>query len=184
MTDHLTILKGKIEKAEAKVIRYRKSLESAGSELSDLVTTLRVLEGIANDSESNGAGTSTTMGRQLDIVRLLGVGRNNGQQPADLYASYCRLGSEDIKIDTFRTTIWRMKEQEFDLEGASYVVQGDNGSYWKELVEDIKIPPPPSMDIPAHKVPPPPPPWQQAAAPPPLPSGWQPPAEWDAEPEY
>lgn len=191
MTDHVAILRSKIEKAESKVQRYRKSLESADSELSDLVTALRVIEGIANDTDSNGAGTTTTMTRQLDIVRLLGVGRAKGQPPADLYASYCLIGSEDIKIDTFRTTIWRMKDQEFETEGGSYIVYGDSGNYWKEQVEEQIIPPPPAINPPA-RVPPQttqPHAWPVADENPPSPpqSGWPPPpkpTQWDEDPPF
>lgn len=136
MTDHIAILKDRIEKAKAKVQRYQKSLETAKSELSDLETTLRVLEGIANDGDSNGAGTSSTMSRQLDIVRLLTVGREKGQPPADLYKSYCLIGGEDITIDTFRTTIWRMKDRVFETDGSEWVVHGDSGNYWKEPLEE------------------------------------------------
>lgn len=132
MTDHMAILRGRIEKAESRVQRYRKSLKTAENELSDLTTALRVIEGIAGGGDSNVAGTPVTMGRQLDIVRLLGVGRENHRTPADLYASYCRLGGEDITIDTFRTTLWRMKDRVFQVSDAEYVVRGDNGSYWKE----------------------------------------------------
>lgn len=131
MTDHISMLKGKIERAEAKVQRYQKSLETAENELSDLQTALRVLEGLSNASESNASGTSTTMGRQLNIVRLLGVGQRNGQSPADLYAAYCRAAAEDITIDTFRTTIWRMKGKVFEIDDTPWEVHAGDGAYWK-----------------------------------------------------
>jgi hypothetical protein len=137
MTDHLTTLRDRIAKTQAKVQRYKKSLESSEKELSDLAIALRVIEGIANDGEANGGGTSTTVGRQLEIVRLLGVGRENASPPADIYARYHAMGAEDISIDTFRTTIWRMKGKEFQVEGHSFMVHGDTaeGVYWKELDE-------------------------------------------------
>lgn len=142
MTDHLSILRDRIEKAESKVRRYQKSLETAESELSDLETALRVFEGIANGGDSNGAGTPSTMGRQLEILRLLTVGREKSQAPAELYKTYTYVGSEDITIDTFRTTIWRMKDKVFDADGSEWVVHGDSGNYWKEPLEEPERDPP------------------------------------------
>ena len=136
MTDHLSILRDRIEKAESKVQRYKKSLKTAESELSDLITALRVLEGITNGSDSNGSGTPTTMGRQLEILRMLTVGRDEAQSPADLYKTYSAEGSEDIAIDTFRTTIWRMKDKTFEADGSVWGVHGDSGNYWKEWLRE------------------------------------------------
>lgn len=136
MTDHVSILRSRIEKAESKVQRYQKSLESANNELSDLFTALRVIEGIENSGDSGGTGTITTMGRQLDIVKILGVGRENAQPPVDIYATYSLVCNENIKIDTFRTTIWRMKDQVFEVDGQSYIVYGESGNYWKEGAAD------------------------------------------------
>jgi hypothetical protein len=132
MSDHLSILKDRLAKAEAKVQRHKKSLESAESELSDLMTAMRVMEEIANGGDSNTAGTPTTIGRQLDIVKLLPVGRKKGASPADLYASYNLYAGENITIDTFRTTLWRMKDKSFEMDSTEFVVHGDAGVYWKE----------------------------------------------------
>ena len=137
MTDHLSILRDRIEKADSKVQRYKKSLETAESELSDLITALRVLEGITNGGDSNGSGTPATMGRQLEILRMLSVGRDEAQSPADLYKTYSDVGSEDIAIDTFRTTIWRMKDKTFEADGSVWGVHGDSGNYWKELLREV-----------------------------------------------
>ena len=104
------------------------------------------MDGIANEGDSNTPGTLTTQGRQLDIVQLLGVGREKGKPPADLYASYNLVGAEDITIDTFRTTIWRMKDKVFETAGAVYVVHGDGGVYWKEVLE----PPEPEYERDEH----------------------------------
>ena len=143
MTDHMAILKERIERAETKVQRLQKSLEASESELSDLMTALRVIEGINSAPDANASATTSTMARQLEIVKLLGVGRERGSAPADLYAAFIRAGTEDITIDTFRTTIWRMKDKSFDLEdGAVVAVHGDAGVYWKELLE----PPEPDYD--------------------------------------
>ncbi len=131
MTNHLTILRDRVERARTKVQRLEKSLESAGLELSDLMTALRVIEGIELDGDSNAAGTHSTSDRQNSIVRLLGVGLKNARAPADLYAAYCQSGGEDITIDTFRTTIWRMKGKAFLLDDTLWEVSAGNGMYWK-----------------------------------------------------
>lgn len=143
MTDHVKMLGDRIAKAEAKVIRYRKSLEAAEIELSELQIALRVLGGLSTDSDSNAPGTGSTLGRQREIVRLMGVGRENAQPPAEIYAEYLRASSEQISIDTFRTTIWRMKGKNFAVDLTSFKVCNEDGVYWAERlganIEDIDL---------------------------------------------
>ncbi len=153
MTDHIALLRERLEKAEAKVDRYRKSLKTAEKEHTDLLTALRVIEEITNVSESNASGTPTTIGRQLAIVNFLGVGRENAKPPADLYATYNLFEGEDITIDTFRTTIWRMKDRVFEIDGADFVVHGDSGAYWKEAAEPPEPEHDPDFDYPPSNIP-------------------------------
>ncbi|WP_152567614.1 hypothetical protein [Sphingopyxis sp. LC363] len=132
MSDHVKLISDRIAKAEAKVARYKKSLETAELELSELQIALRVLSGLSGEVESNAGGTGTTLGRQRDIVRLMGVGRENAQPPAEIYAAYLKASDEKISIDTFRTTIWRMKGKSFVVDVTPYTVFNDEGVYWIE----------------------------------------------------
>jgi hypothetical protein len=133
MIDHIAILKERLAKAESKELRAAKSFESAKNEASDIRTALRVLGEISGESVelSRPSGVASTGGRQQEIAMILGVGRENGHSPMDLFGVYELMGSDDINLDTFRTTIWRMRDKLYVCEGAEYVVQSDEGRYWK-----------------------------------------------------
>ena len=132
MTDHVNTLRSLIEKAAGKVTRYKKTLESAESELRDMHTALRVIEGLSSESVAGNASAPTTMARQIGIAEILGVGRAGAKPPSELYATYHKMSIEDITIDTFRTTIWRMKGKTFEFGGQVWDIEGDSGMYWKE----------------------------------------------------
>lgn len=61
----------------------------------------------------------------------MGEGRVNAKSPADLYSTFVFFEHEDIAIDTFRTTLWRMKGRTFKVGEVVYEVEGDDGTYWK-----------------------------------------------------
>jgi len=134
MTDTTSILKERLVKAEAKVSRYEKTLETAKNDLNDIRTTLKVLGQIEGESSSESVPSKPTPvgGRQLDILSILSDGSQNSQQPVDLYETYKLIGRDEINIDTFRTTVWRMKDKSFVMAGEEWVVCSDNGRYWKE----------------------------------------------------
>lgn len=137
MTDPITLLKVRAEKAEAKVARYSKSLESAKKELADVQTAMRVMAEITGDSAGDsGAGEHTpvtsTSNRQQEIAELLGVGRSNGKSPIDLFERYTAEGSDDINVDTFRTTIWRMKNKTYNCDGQQFIIRSGDGEYWRQ----------------------------------------------------
>jgi len=138
MTDTVAILRDRLAKGEVKVARLRKQLESAQNEVSDIQTALRVLDQLLNQSagESGNSDGSTTLARQNDIASFLPEGREKATTPADLYDTFKLLSFEQINIDTFRTTIWRMKGKVYTLQGRKWAVEGDNGYYWKRAVED------------------------------------------------
>lgn len=139
MNETLAILRERLAKAESRVLRTEKALETARAELSDLQTALRVMEGITGEAATgSSASSSVTMSdRQSTIVQLLDVGQENGSPPADLFKAYTERSGEEISIDTFRTTIWRMKGAFFKVEGRTFLVHGDNGVYWKEAAVDM-----------------------------------------------
>lgn len=133
MIDHIAILRERLAKAESKELRAEKALESARKEASDIRTALRVLGDISGESvePTRQSGISSTGNRQQEIANMLGVGSENGRSPIDLFATYQLMGSDDITLDTFRTTIWRMRDKSYVCDGAEYVVQSDEGRYWK-----------------------------------------------------
>jgi hypothetical protein len=64
----------------------------------------------------------------------LGIGSENRKSPLELFDAYKSVGSDDINIDTFRTTIWRMKGKVYRLEDVEWRVEGDEGHYWRQFV--------------------------------------------------
>jgi len=134
MTDSLAILKEHVHKAEAKVSRYSKSLEAAKKELADLQTTLRVMAEISGEPKSVGhvAASVNPSSRQQEIADILGVGRQNGKSPQNLFDIFTRASNDDVNIDTFRTTIWRMKGRTYKCDGQDFLVMSVNGEYWKQ----------------------------------------------------
>lgn len=145
MTDAVAILKDRLTKSQAKVARIKKQLEAAEIEVSDTQTALRVLDQVFNQQagESGSGEQSTTMVRQMDILSILRVGQENASTPADLFEGFNLISFETVNIDTFRTTLWRMKGKVYVHDGAKFVVEGDNGIYWKRAVEEMAAPAPP-----------------------------------------
>ena len=41
------------------------------------------------------------------------------------------LFDSELSLDTFRTTIWRMKDKEYAVSGDTWTVKNDGGRYWK-----------------------------------------------------
>lgn len=143
MTDTITLLKDRLHKAESKVSRYEKTLETAKNELLDIQTTLRVLGEISGESHSESPiqGHSSVGERQLQILALIPEGQSKAAQPVALYDLFKVLYGEVVNIDTFRTTIWRMKERQFEHSGTVWFVSSDNGRYWKvPMAEENETP--------------------------------------------
>lgn len=147
MNDPVALLRERVAKAEAKLIRAEKSVESARTELTEFQTALRVMEGLIGESASVSAPSTSTAPRQSHILSLLSDQPSRAKPPADLFESYAFLGAEEITLDTFRTTIWRMKNKTFDTPNGTVTVRGSDDGYWKErsrAAEDqpAQVPPP------------------------------------------
>jgi len=138
MADHLEILREKLKKAEARASRARKTLESAEKEVVDFSTALRVIEGLT--AENNGSSVSEsaapTADRQNKIAQIVPTGAENSISPVDLFPAYTKASGDGISIDTFRTTIWRMKGKDYQVAGETYTIHGERHGYWKVPVSD------------------------------------------------
>lgn len=139
MTDNpITLLKERLAKAEAKKARHKKLLEAAEAEVSDVQTALRVFNEVMNPgADTKSTDSNSTTERQLNIAMMLGDGKEHAKAPVALYPSYTALFGDDINIDTFRTTIWRMKDRKYDLGNGVWVIEGDNGLYWKRAYGNL-----------------------------------------------
>ena len=141
MENPIEILRQRVAKAEAKEARAEKALAAAQAERCDLQTALRVMESIAGEATGEGAPATDSVGnRQAQILKLLREGADSGRAPADLFAPYKAATQDEINIETFRTSIWRMKDKQFRDGGQTVWVRGNNGIYWKEadVPDDIK----------------------------------------------
>lgn len=143
MNDPIAILRDRLAKAAAKVMRAQKSLDSAVSEMTDLQTAIRVIDGIVSESSGGPPSTaqsSAVSGRQTVILHLLAVGRESASPPAVLFEKYRLRTGEDITIDTFRTTIWRMADKIFASEDSKIIVKRGEDGYWKEVFGHVDEP--------------------------------------------
>jgi hypothetical protein len=155
MVDHIALLKDRLSKCETKVARYRKTLETAENEMAEVKIALRVLGEISGESPNSvkSESNSSTANRQQEIADLLGVGRQQGKSPMELYDAYGLFGEDEINLETFRTTIWRMKGREYVKDGISYIIRSGDGRYWKEGIgqaeplqfADPELPPQPEF---------------------------------------
>lgn len=133
MDDPVSLIKERLAKSEAKEARAEKAWQAAKNETAEFRTALKVmmeLTGAAPASAPSGSAASIAE-RQKIIVQLLQVGEEDAQAPADLFESYKLLADEEINIDTFRTTIWRMKDRHYDIGWDTWLVKGATGGYWK-----------------------------------------------------
>lgn len=129
MSDALATIRDRLGKAQAKAARAEKAWEAAKAEAQDLQTALRVMSEIMGEPPTIQA--SSTQNRQILISRLLQVGEENGKSPADIFDEFSAAASENISTDTFRTTIWRMKDNAVSDGQNMWLIKGDNGRYWK-----------------------------------------------------
>ncbi len=134
MEDAIALIRDRLVRAEVKAARAEKAWETAKNEVADLQTALRVMTELSGESPSSASAASSAnvAERQLLIVRILRVGEGNATSPADIFDTYKFIATEEISIDTFRTTIWRMKDNSFSDGLDLWLVKGDNGRYWKE----------------------------------------------------
>lgn len=131
MTTLLNDLEARAEKARSKVERCEKALEAARLELSEFETALRVVRNMSGESPGVGVPASVST-RQRDILSVLYEGRENSQAPAQAFEGYKLIGDVGISLDTFRTTLWRMADNEFVVNGDQYRVFREDSRYWKQ----------------------------------------------------
>lgn len=135
MNDAVSLLRDRLAKAELKVQRAEKALESARCELVDFQTTLRVMASLMGESGQQPqppANVTVPSERQAMIATLLSVGRNSAKAPVDIYPIYQQKSGENLTIDSFRTSIWRMTGRPYGVDSRIYVIHREGGAYWLE----------------------------------------------------
>ncbi|NJC35078.1 hypothetical protein GGR88_002592 [Sphingomonas jejuensis] len=132
MSDVMALLKDRLAKAEAKLTRAIKALESAKKELADLQAAERVMAEITGESaEDKGVPTSIS-DRDKDMAKLLETGSDAAISPIDLYPRYLEATGDTINLDAFRTALWRLQKKVIQGEERTWIVRSDNGKYWRE----------------------------------------------------
>jgi len=129
MTDALDTIRDRLAKAQAKASRAQKTLEAAKAEVHDLQTALRVMTDILG--EGAAASAPNPVNRQVLIARLLPTGEAGAKSPADVFEEYRKVSDEEIASDTFRTTLWRLKDLPVTDGADIWVIKGEHGRYWK-----------------------------------------------------
>lgn len=142
MDEIISQLRTQRAKAQVKVERAQRALETAKSELSDVEAALRVLGGLTSPSaaalasSSNNPATPQVAKRQEELLGVLPDDDASAAEPKDLFVVYEMCSTDVITIDTFRTTLWRMKSRgPFEYKGGLWEVRSADGRYWKERTD-------------------------------------------------
>lgn len=130
----MAAVKERRAKAEGKVARALKALESAQKELADVAAAERVLADITGESTEPKAGDGSVSPRDIEIAKLLPSDPAEAISPAELYPVYLKHSGDDINVDAFRTAVWRLLKKTIRGEVKTWIVKSDNGKYWREAV--------------------------------------------------
>lgn len=136
--DVMATLKDRRAKAENKVVRVAKALETAKKELTDLIAAERVVAEITGESPDLKAAGAPLSDRDHEIAKLLGPEQSAAISPADLYPIYLRSTGDNINLDAFRTALWRLQKKHVREGGALWAIRSDGGRYWREQAHDAE----------------------------------------------
>lgn len=134
--DVMALVKERRAKAEGKVARAEKALESAKKELAELLAAERVVGEITGESPEPRTSEGFVSAREIAIAKLIPSDPENAIAPAELYPKYIDASGEEINLDAFRTAIWRLKGKKVQGEEYAWIVKADNGRYWRERVPE------------------------------------------------
>ncbi|MCW6531692.1 hypothetical protein NED98_15700 [Sphingomonas sp. MMSM20] len=132
----MATLRERRAKAEAKVLRAAKALESAKKELEDVLAAERVMAEITGESIDQKGGASSTSDRDVEIVKLLNRNQNGAKSPVELYPEYTEATGDSINLDAFRTALWRLQKKTIADDGKDWAVRSEGGRYWRECDSD------------------------------------------------
>jgi hypothetical protein len=136
MMDVMAALKDRKAKAEGRVARATKALESYKKELADVIAAERVMAEITGESVETKGPTAATSDRDRDIAKLLGTHSDDAKSPAELYPMYVSAHGTDLNLDSFRTALWRLQKKVVQGEEKNWAVRADGGRYWRIAVRD------------------------------------------------
>jgi hypothetical protein len=135
MFDVMAALRDRKAKAEAKVLRATKALETAKKELTDVVAAERVMADITGESVEPKVTAGIISDRDREIAKLLPTDKDEALSPAELYPTYTTTSGDTINLDAFRTALWRLQKKVIRGAEKSWCVKSDSGRYWREPAE-------------------------------------------------
>lgn len=134
MIDVVAALKERRLKAEAKVARAEKALESARRELADVAAAERVIAEITGESMPASTNENSASERDIAMARLLPADPFAAISPSDLHQVYVEASGDSINLDAFRTALWRLLKKTIKGDEKSWAIKAENGKYWREAV--------------------------------------------------
>jgi hypothetical protein len=134
--DVMAALKDRRAKAEAKVSRASKALETAEKELADVLAAERVFADITGESVGSKLTDAPVSTRDVTITKLLPDNLTEAKSPAELHPLYIEQTLDNINLEAFRTAVWRLLKKTIPGEKKVWVVKSKDGRYWRQPVGD------------------------------------------------
>ncbi len=135
MLDVMQALKDRRLKAEGKVARTIKALETAQKELADVIAAERVMADITGESVEQKPSGGALTDRDIEITKLLGVGEPEAKSPIELYPLYAEAHGPGLNLEAFRTALWRLQKKTIPGTEKTWAVRSEGGKYWREAAD-------------------------------------------------
>lgn len=132
--DVMAALRERRAKAESKVARAEKALETARKELADVVAAERVVADITGESSATAANEGSVSPRDVVIAKMLPAEPEHAIGPAELHSKYQGNTGDEISLEAFRTALWRMLKKVIRGDEMTWIVKAENGKYWREPI--------------------------------------------------
>lgn len=139
MLDVMTALRDRRLKAEAKVVRAAKALETAEKELGDVMAAERVMAELTGESVEQVADGAPVSDRDREIAKTLATNPHEASTPAELHGVYTKETGDSINLDAFRTALWRLQKKVVRGDEKSWTVKSQGGRYWREPAYETSV---------------------------------------------
>ncbi|MGC6331468.1 hypothetical protein [Rhizorhabdus sp. FW153] len=137
--DVMALLKERRAKAESKVLRAEKALESAKKELADVLAAERVVGDITGVAPEPKPTENSVSARDISMISIVPTHQSDAKSPADLHPLYIEAGTEDLNLEAFRTALWRMLKKTVPSENKIWTVKSESGRYWREVLTETGL---------------------------------------------
>jgi len=135
MIDVMAALKDRRAKAEGRLNRALKALESAKKDLQDVIAAERVMADITGESVEPKGDVGAPSSRDIEIAKLLNTTIDDAKSPAELHPVYLDATGDTLNLEAFRTALWRLQKKVVKGSEKSWAVKSKDGRYWREAVD-------------------------------------------------